>query len=54
MPGIIAAADQSAATTLLHDAETTLGTLSKSGGEAWVRSLPTIARMSRFRVAMWI
>ncbi len=32
MPGIIAAADQSAATTLLHDAETTLGTLSKSGG----------------------
>jgi hypothetical protein len=32
MPDIIAAADQSAATTLLHDAETTLGTLNKSGG----------------------
>jgi len=32
MPDIIAAADQTAATTLLHDAETTLGTLSKSGG----------------------
>ncbi len=31
MSDIIAAADQSAATTLLHDAETTLGTLSKSG-----------------------
>ncbi len=32
MPDIIAAADQSAVTTLLHDAESTLGTLSKSGG----------------------
>ena len=32
MPDIIAAADQTAATKLLHDAETTLGTLSKSGG----------------------
>lgn len=32
MPDILAAADQSAVTTLLHDAETTLGTLSKSGG----------------------
>src|SRR5580698_367768 len=32
MPDIIAAADQSAATTLLHDAEVTLGTLSKTGG----------------------
>jgi hypothetical protein len=32
MADIIAAADQSAATTLLHDAEATLGTLSKSGG----------------------
>lgn len=32
MSDIIAAADQSAATTLLHDAEITLGTLSKSGG----------------------
>ncbi len=34
MPDIIAAADQSAATTLLHDAETTLGTLSQSGGSS--------------------
>ncbi|HEY6344857.1 MAG TPA: hypothetical protein VIY49_25450 [Bryobacteraceae bacterium] len=32
MPDIIAAADQTAATDLLHDAEVTLGTLSKSGG----------------------
>ena len=32
MADIIAAADQTAATTLLHDAEATLGTLSKSGG----------------------
>ncbi len=32
MSDIIAAADQTAATTLLHDAEATLGTLSKSGG----------------------
>ncbi|HLX85390.1 MAG TPA: hypothetical protein VKR59_15925 [Terriglobales bacterium] len=32
MSDIIAAADQTAATTLLHDAEATLGRLSKSGG----------------------
>lgn len=32
MADIIAAADQTAAATLLHDAEATLGTLSKSGG----------------------
>jgi hypothetical protein len=32
MPDIIAAADQTAATTLLHDAETTLGTITKNGG----------------------
>jgi hypothetical protein len=32
MPDIIAAADQTATTDLLHDAEATLGTLSKSGG----------------------
>jgi hypothetical protein len=32
MADIIAAADQSAATTLLHDAEAMLGTLSKGGG----------------------
>lgn len=31
MSDIIAAADQTAATTLLHDAETALGTISKSG-----------------------
>jgi hypothetical protein len=34
MADIIAAADQSAATTLLHDAEVTLGTLTKSGGSS--------------------
>jgi hypothetical protein len=32
MPDILAAADQSAATTLLHDAETTLGTISPPPG----------------------
>jgi len=32
MPDIIAAADTTATTDLLHDAESTLGTLSKSGG----------------------
>jgi hypothetical protein len=32
MPDIIAAADQTATTDLLHDAETTLGTLTKTGG----------------------
>lgn len=31
MPDIIAAADQTASTTLLHDAETALGTIAKSG-----------------------
>ena len=34
MPDIIAAADQTAVTTLLHDAEATLGTKSASGGES--------------------
>ncbi len=32
MPDIIAAADQTAATTLLHDAEAALGVIAKSGG----------------------
>lgn len=32
MPDIIAAADQTATTDLLHDAESTLGTITKSGG----------------------
>lgn len=32
MSDIIAAADQTAVTTLLHEAETTLGTISKNGG----------------------
>lgn len=32
MADILAAADQTAATTLLHDAETTLGTIAKTGG----------------------
>jgi hypothetical protein len=35
MPDIIAAADQTAATKLLHDAEATLGTLTKSGGSSF-------------------